>query len=459
MPLSLVPVEFWLLSFGMLGAILGSYINMAAYRLPRNISTVTRTRSFCPKCDHQLFWYDNIPILSYLLLLGKCRYCRAGIPRRYLLTEIIVATLFLAATYQFFGLNPALTWFPSFTGRQPWILFVVQLFLIADLVLLAVVDLEVWLIPIETTLPWALIGLLIAPVFPELHGAATSWLSVTTYVTGATRINAAIDSFMGLVIGAGILWTIGFLVTLLTYYYFRIKGRKDRPLEGMGLGDVHLMAMIGAMLGWKAALATLMLGVFIGAATGILKIMYENRRRSALGDAYKAWQPEFEMPPVPADSQPKTPRFWNLLWMGILVLLVSAYLLWQAGVTFGYGLTPTFEELRQGLPPAGLSFPVDFRAFPLYLMLLLGALLILACFFLNHLANIDMLPQGNIEENDEGEQKEVLQGNYVPFGPSLAAAGLIVAFYEPLIRNFAYWWFALNHTGPFPPLPWNVLGF
>lgn len=455
--LPLVPIEFWLVTFGMLGGILGSYVNMAAYRLPRGISTVTRSRSFCPKCDHQLAWYDNLPILSYLQLGGKCRYCKAPIPRRYLFTELLVAMLFMLATYQFFALNPALVWMP-FTGKMPPILFFVQLFLIVDLILLSVVDLEAWLIPLETTLPWAAVGLILAPIFPELHSSATTWFAVGPFVTTATRLNALIDSFTGLVIGAGALWAVGFAVTLGSYYWFRAQGRKDRPLEGMGLGDVHLMAMVGAMLGWKAALATLMMGVFIGAITGIAKIQYEKHLQKKLGDKYKPWQPEFELPPPPPDAKPQKPSFWMLLAMGLLVVGIGSFLIWQGRQTFGFTPIQTFEEMRQGLNNSGVSFPVDFRLFPVYLMMLLGALLVMACFFMNHLAAINMLPQGEIQENEKGEQKEVLQGNYVPFGPSLAAAGIIVAFYDPLIRNAAYWWFALGTSAPFPPLPWRVLG-
>lgn len=459
MPINLIPIEFWLLSFGALGAILGSYVNMAAYRLPRGISTVTRSRSFCPKCDHQLSWYDNLPILSYVMLFGKCRYCRVPIPGRYLFTEVLVTLLFVAATYQFFALNPALAWAPTFTGRMPPILFAVQLFLIVDLILLSVVDLEAWLIPLETTLPWALVGLILAPIFPELHASATSWFAPTPFVTWGTRLNALIDSFAGLVIGAGMLWAVGFAVTLFTYYYYKIKGRPDRPLEGMGLGDVHLMAMVGAFLGWKAALATLMLGVFIGMVTGITKILYENHRRAKLGDAYKPWQPEFELPPVPPEEKGKKPRFWLLLIQGLIVMCACGVLIWQAGKNFAASPLQTYEEVRQGLANPGVAFNIDFRLFPVYFMFLLGAMLVLACFFMNHLADIDRLPQGEIEENEKGEQKEVLQGNYVPFGPSLAAAALLVVFYDPLIRAFAYWWFAMGASGPFPPLPWRVLGY
>jgi leader peptidase (prepilin peptidase)/N-methyltransferase len=93
-----VPPLFWIIAALMLGAIFGSFVNMAAYRLPRNISTWKRQRSFCPKCNHQLSWSDNIPILSFLILRGKCHYCRAPIPNRYLYAELLMSALFALST-------------------------------------------------------------------------------------------------------------------------------------------------------------------------------------------------------------------------------------------------------------------------------------------------------------------------------------------------------------------------
>ncbi|MGD0092027.1 MAG: prepilin peptidase, partial [Planctomycetota bacterium] len=144
--MAFVPVEFWVVVCAVLGAILGSYANMAAYRLPRNISTVKVIRSFCPACQHQLAWHDNLPVLSFLLLRGRCHYCGKPIPLRYLLVELAVIALFAAAAWQFFVLNRS-------AGTA---LFAMQLFLIVDLMVLAVADLETWLIPPATTLPWIL---------------------------------------------------------------------------------------------------------------------------------------------------------------------------------------------------------------------------------------------------------------------------------------------------------------
>src|SRR5208283_5401010 len=111
-------------------------------------------RSFCPACKAQLAWYENIPILSYLALLGRCRHCGGKISSRYLLVELLVAGLFCLCAYQFFTLNRALALPYDYAWRRLCAVLVVQCFLIVDLVLLSVVDLETWLIPEQTTLPW-----------------------------------------------------------------------------------------------------------------------------------------------------------------------------------------------------------------------------------------------------------------------------------------------------------------
>jgi len=446
-----IPAEFWLISIGLFGAIIGSYINMASYRLPRNISTITRTRSFCPSCEHPLFWYDNVPILSYVTLFGRCRYCRKSIGPRYLLVEVLVAALFVAAGYQFFVLNAPLVWANPFSGLMPSILLPIQLFLIADLVLLSVVDLETWLIPIETTLWWIPVALVIAVVFPELHGSATTW-------TASLRINSIIDSFSGLVVGAGLPWAIGFITTVFTFFLYRLQGRSERPLLGMGEGDGHMLGMIGAMLGWKPVVMVLMLGVFIGCFTGIGKILWDKFQRKRLGESWKPWQPTFDLPPDQQKFAP--PLFWPLLVMGLFVLLAVIGLFLQGGRTFDGLEIPTIEERSIPLPLKQYTAQFDFRMIPLYLMAMVAALLLFSFPFLKYLASIDMLPQGSIKETATGQKQEVMEvGHYVPFGPSLAAAALVVIFYDPLLRNILYWWFVLQRNGPIPPLPWRLIGW
>ena len=449
----------WVLASAAFGAIWGSFINAAAYRLPRGISMVTQARSFCPSCKHQLAWYDNIPILSYLTLLGRCRYCSKPIGSRYLVVELVVASLCGFAAYQFFVLNRSLPFYALFQNwRMPPEIFAAQLFLIVDLVLLSVVDLESWLIPMQTTLLWVPVFLILAIVLPGLHPSASTWF------VGSPRINALIDSVEGMVLGAGVLWAVGFITTLVTFCWFRLNGRPDRPKEGMGGGDCHMLAMIGALLGWKPALATIFFGIMIGCVTGISKIVWENFQRHRLGGKWKPWQPTYDMPA--SEGPPEAPAFWPLIVMGIAVVIVSLLLIDRSALTNNNRIQPTFEEL-QHLQGGSIGNELerfneifgDARVVPVYLMCAIGILLIIAFpFFELYLKKIDMLPQGSIVEQPNGEKQEVLEGHYIPFGPSLAAAALLVVFYDPLIRNLAFW-FSNGKLGVVPYLtPYAMAG-
>ena len=426
---------------------------MAAHRLPRGISTVMRTRSFCPSCEHSLAWYENIPILSYLALLGRCLHCRKPIGVRYLIVELLVTAFFVLFAYQFFVLNLGLGWYVTF-GQ--WTvhpaLLLIQFFLTVDLILLSVVDLESWLIPIETTLVWIPVGFVLALIFPDIHASATAW-------TDNHRLNALIDSFQGLVLGAGILWTIGFLTTFLSFFWFKLRGINARPKEGMGLGDCHLLGMIGALLGWKLALSTIFLGVLIGSVSGIAKILWDKLQHARLGDQWKPWQPTYEVSSDTDGGEIQAPSHWPKAAMAILILACTGLLFEQGSATFKGHMFRTMEESRQGITESTFleTRGLDLRLVPVYLMTFIGVLLALAMPFMKYLAQTDSLPQGSIVETSDGEKEEVLQGHYIPFGPSLAAAALIATLYDPLIRNFSYW-FATGGIGPVPRLANRVMG-
>ena len=457
-----LPPEFWVVVFGLLGAILGSYVNMAAYRLPRGISTITRTRSFCPSCQHELAWFNNVPILSYLLLRGRCHYCGRPIGVRYLLTELIVAGLFALAAWQFFVLNHSLDAFITFQNwSQPPIVFAVQLFLMVDLVLLSIVDLETWLIPLHTTIPGIALGLVLAPFFPALHPGATGWIVSdpnTIDWTGADRLNALLDSFQGLVLGGGLLWAVGFLTTLLTFCYFKLRGIPARPKEGMGAGDCHLMAMVGALLGWKAAVATIFIGVLLGTFTGVGKVLWGKFQHWRLQERWHPWQPTYDLPTEEEGGGAGRPSFWPLAVMGLLVLAVVIVLFQLSARSFNGQIFQTLGERHAVVDAPRREWLFDVRLVSAYVMLLVGLLLLAAFPFYWYLARMDLLPQGDVVEKESGEKEEVIQGNYIPFGPALALAALLVACYDPLIRAFALWFFN-GAMGPFnAPLPYHLAG-
>lgn len=415
----MVPPVFWIVTATILGAIFGSYINMAAYRLPRGISTWRRARSFCPKCNHELAWYDNIPIFSYMSLQGKCRYCSVRIPPRYLVTELIVAAFFTLAAYQFFQLNGG----PG--GTMPTARFVALLFLIVDFVLLSVVDWESYLIPIETTLYWIVPALIVTPFFPEIHSGMTIW-------TRYSYVNGLIDAFTGMVVGGAMLWVIGVLVTAMIFVRNTIRGIHEPPPEAMGIGDVHMMMLFGAIFGWKAALLAILCGVVIG-AMAMFKLIYNKIQRWRLGDKWKPKPPTFELP---EDGEPYEMQIWMPPVFGAIVLIVATVL----------------EDQRRMIRFGG-SF--DYLV-PVSLLFFLGAGMVLAFFFFLYLKSKKMLPGGQIVENSAGVKEEVYHGNYIPFGPSLALGSIFVAFCDPMLRAYAFKFFV--QPGSTPSWSYRIAG-
>lgn len=207
---------------GLFGAMIGSFLNVCIYRLPRHESIIW-PGSHCPGCDTPIAWYDNIPLLSYLWLTGRCRSCRVPIPFQYPLVEAANALGYLVIFWAF-GAN--------------WTSLLYAL-LYSALLVVAGTDLTHKIIPDVITLPGIVIGLI---------GAAT--------VLPVTLINAV----LGVAVGGGLLWILAWL----SPYLF---GK-----EGMGGGDIKLMAMVGAFFGWKPALLTIMIGSLTGSVIGIALI-------------------------------------------------------------------------------------------------------------------------------------------------------------------------------------------
>lgn len=206
-----------------LGACIGSFLNVVIHRLPRGESLVA-PRSRCPACESTIAWYDNLPILSWLVLRGRCRRCGAGISVRYPIVELLTA-LVAIAVHARLGL--------TLEG-------LVAFYFAATLLAIAYIDLDHQIIPDVLSLPGIVVGLVAAPL---LHPG--TWLEA---------LQAA---FLGALLGGGILFAVA-------YGYERMTGR-----EGMGGGDVKLLAMVGAFLGWQGVLLTLLLGSLVGSVIGI----------------------------------------------------------------------------------------------------------------------------------------------------------------------------------------------
>ena len=210
-----------LAAFAWLGLAVGSFLNVCIHRLPRGGSVVSPP-SRCPHCEYRLRWYDNIPVLSFLLLRGRCRGCRSPISLRYPVVELLTMLLFLVHLY-FFGWT---------------ILMAVRLAFACALIVLFAIDLEHHLLPNAITLPGIAAG-----------------LASSLFLPPGIR-----DAVIGTIVGGGVLWLIGEV-------YYRLAGQ-----EGMGGGDVKMLAMIGAFLGWKLVLVTLVLSSVAGSLIGMAVI-------------------------------------------------------------------------------------------------------------------------------------------------------------------------------------------
>jgi len=200
------------------GLLIGSFLNVCIYRIPKRRSIVWPA-SRCGSCERRLAWFENVPIASYLALRGRCRTCRAPISVRYPIVEGITAAAFLLQ-YEVLGLQPLLA---------------VRLVFACILIVLFAIDLEHQLLPNVITLPSLVAALLVALVLPP----------------------GIISALLGAAVGGGVLFAIA-------EGYYRLRGE-----EGMGMGDVKMLAMVGAFLGWKLTLLTLVLASFAGSFAGI----------------------------------------------------------------------------------------------------------------------------------------------------------------------------------------------
>ena len=210
-----------------LGAVVGSFLNVCIHRLPKGQSIVT-PGSHCPKCENPIPFYDNVPILSYLALGGKCRFCKTSIPIRYPFVEFLSGLVSIALLFKFdFSLD-----------------FIAYFLFLLSLIVITFIDLDEKIIPNEISLPGIALGLIVSPFISTLSFK---------------------ESFLGAIAGGGVL-----AVVALAYY-----GVTKR--EGMGGGDIKLLAMIGAFLGWNGAFISLFFGSLVGAFVGIFFMIKEGK--------------------------------------------------------------------------------------------------------------------------------------------------------------------------------------
>ncbi|MDI6776853.1 MAG: prepilin peptidase [Syntrophales bacterium] len=212
---------------GMGGAVVGSFLNVCIYRIPEGRSIVFPS-SHCPECKHPIKPWDNIPLVSYLILRGRCRHCEGKISLQYPVVELITAVMALLLFWKF-GLS---------------LKFLFSFIFICSLIVITFIDFHHQIIPDLITLPGIPLFFLGAVFFMDIH---------------------VVEALLGILLGGGILYIIAFVYELLT------------KREGMGGGDIKLLAMLGAFSGWKSLLFILLLSSFLGALVGITVMIVKGK--------------------------------------------------------------------------------------------------------------------------------------------------------------------------------------
>ena len=256
-----------------LGLAFGSFLNVCIYRLPRGLSVVT-PRSACPACKQPIAFYDNLPVLSWIILRGRCRHCKEGISPRYLMIELLTGGLFLAC-YWYFGWTLSTLKYCAFG------------FLLLGLIF---TDAETKLLPDKMTLPGLALGVVFSLIVP-VSDLASQFLPgmVNLPFSGdiSARLLSLLDSLLGAAAGASFIYGAGAI-------YLRWRGA-----EGMGFGDVKLMAMVGAFLGIKLTVFTIFTASVAGSLFGLTTVLvvwmkrthrFMKRLANAQAARRRAWQ-------------------------------------------------------------------------------------------------------------------------------------------------------------------------
>lgn len=224
-----LPVWFLYTFAGVIGAILGSFANVCIARLPAGLSVVS-PGSACPKCGHRLGWSENIPVVSFLILKGRCKTCGEKISIRYPLVEIISILLAVSTWWHF---------------QNPAKFIVYFCLLVVPLIIITFIDLKHMIIPDLISIPGIIVG----------------FASNILLAGKGAYANAAIDSALGIFSGALFLFLVAFI-------YEKLKKQ-----EGLGGGDIKLIAMLGAFFGWKAAIFILLVSSLLGSAVGAVFVI------------------------------------------------------------------------------------------------------------------------------------------------------------------------------------------
>ena len=250
---SLIPPVYGYIAAGIFGAIIGSFLNVVIHRLPLEESIVF-PNSRCPSCGASIAFYDNIPVLSYVALGGKCRGCKKRISFRYPAVELLTAALFAAVA-----------WHDGLSAALPF-----DLVFVSALLGLVFIDAEHMILPNVITYPGIVFALVARIALPYLTGTP-HFDDIPSLSSGALAgmplwVVSLAGAVIGALIGGGSLWLMGW------------TWEKLRGIEAMGLGDVKMMFMVGAYLGWRLTILTIFVGVLTGSIIGIALMARQGQR-------------------------------------------------------------------------------------------------------------------------------------------------------------------------------------
>ena len=226
------------------GIVIGSFLNVCILRIPEDLSIVAPA-SRCPRCQTLINWYDNVPVFGWLWLRGKCRNCGLAISLMYPLVELATGLLFVACYLEFGLTQTAVKW----------------VFFTCLLIVLTITDLRVRLLPDLVNWPGFVAGLFFSAVAPPDDGSAVFLFASLFHAMPPRPVQGLLDALLGAAFGSFLLWSVAAL-------YKRVRGR-----EGMGMGDVKMMAMVGAFLGVRGAFLTILLGTVLGTLVGVTIII------------------------------------------------------------------------------------------------------------------------------------------------------------------------------------------
>jgi leader peptidase (prepilin peptidase) / N-methyltransferase len=225
------------------GLVIGSFLNVCILRIPEDVSIVT-PGSRCPRCETPIRWYDNVPVFGWLWLGGKCRTCGLAISPMYPLVELATGLLFVACYLEFGLTQTAIKW----------------VFFTSLLIVLTITDLRVRMLPDLVNWPGFAAGLFFSAAAPPDDDPASGLFDLL-HLMPPRPVEGLLEGLLGAAFGSFVLWAVAAM-------YKRVRGR-----EGMGMGDVKMMAMVGAFLGVRGAFLTILLGTLLGTLVGVTIIV------------------------------------------------------------------------------------------------------------------------------------------------------------------------------------------